>query len=32
VYESYLAFRENSVGWGRLSDQGYLAARELLFT
>jgi TRAP-type mannitol/chloroaromatic compound transport system substrate-binding protein len=32
VYESYLAFRENSVGWGRLSDQGYLAARALLFT
>jgi TRAP-type mannitol/chloroaromatic compound transport system substrate-binding protein len=32
VYESYLAFREKSVGWGRLSDQGYLAARALLFT
>jgi TRAP-type mannitol/chloroaromatic compound transport system substrate-binding protein len=32
VYESYLVFREKSVGWGRLSDQGYLAARALLFT
>jgi TRAP-type mannitol/chloroaromatic compound transport system substrate-binding protein len=32
VYESYVAFRENSVGWGRLSDQGYLDARALLFT
>jgi TRAP-type mannitol/chloroaromatic compound transport system substrate-binding protein len=32
VYESYLTFREKSVGWGELSDQGYLAARALLFT
>ena len=31
VYESYLAFRRKAVGWARLSDQGYLAARALLF-
>jgi TRAP-type mannitol/chloroaromatic compound transport system substrate-binding protein len=31
VYESYLAFRRKAVGWARISDQGYLAARALLF-
>jgi len=31
VYESYLAFRAKSVGWAKLSDQGYLHARSLLF-
>jgi TRAP-type mannitol/chloroaromatic compound transport system substrate-binding protein len=32
VYESYQAFRGKAVGWARISDQGYLGARELLFT
>jgi TRAP-type mannitol/chloroaromatic compound transport system substrate-binding protein len=32
VYESHQAFRGKAVGWARLSDQGYLGARELLFT
>jgi TRAP-type mannitol/chloroaromatic compound transport system substrate-binding protein len=31
VYESYLAFRRRAVGWAQIADQGYLAARALLF-
>ncbi len=31
VYESYLAFREQAVGWGEISEQAYLNARSLPF-
>jgi hypothetical protein len=30
-YSDDLAFRRRAVGWARISDQGYLAVRALLF-